>query len=335
MTLDRGGARPARVVGVHISGDTAKRYQSTELRLDFLVAIARAIRQRGWTDLDAIVLPAGYLRTDHWLAPISSEARRNLIGSSDLSSGCCFAASRIAQSSPGCVFVVGIDTNRRRSLGFRGDQALAAFNADGCLTVVRKIYPTDGDTNEWGRAPYLLDYADAASQARFLPLPSGRSAMLCLCYDSFVFSELALGPTHKLRHMRFRTDPSHGWDYLAPDDAWQWMGALRRQIAVHGPTVVLNPIHGFAREGSDVFWQRHGLAVASSATGGGLAIGAAHYRHGLPSPTHSMLSAIDAPAGQIGMGAFRRAHPATVVDSFTLRAAGHRSTRALIQLYQG
>jgi len=237
--------------------------------------------------------------------------------------------------SPGCVLVVGIDTNRYLPWGFRGDQALAAFNEGGCLTVVRKIFPTDGDTNECGRAPYLLDYSDAVGDNRFLPLPSGHNAMLCVCYDSFVFSELALGPSDKLRAMRYRTDNTEAWDLLRPQDAWDLLHDLRRQIALHSPTVVLNPIHGFERQGSDVFWQRHGLAVASSALGGGLAIGAAHYRRALPEPNYSLLSAIDVPANHVGLGANRRAHPSSVVDSFTLHARGHRSLKALIQLYEG
>ena len=335
MTSTEEGARPSRVVSVHIKGDTAKRYRATELRLDFLSVITRAIRRQEWQALDAIVLPAGYLRTDHWLALLPPTPRRELIGASDLSSACAQAIARLSQGSPGCVLVIGLDTNRCRSWGFRGDQALAAFNADGCLTVARKVFPTDGDTNEWGRAPYLLDFADADSEARFVPLPNGRTAMLCVCYDSFVFSELALGPTKKLNAMRYQSHPFDGWDDLTPTVAWEWMAALRRQVALHGPSVILNPVHGFERPGADVFWQRHGLAVASSAIGGGLAVGAAHYRRDLPAPTHNMLSAIGAPTNQIGMGPFRRAHTTSVIDSFTIGARGRHGLQALVQLYEG
>ena len=335
MTLNAEGARPCRVVSVQISGDTAKRPQSTTHRLDFLVAIARAIRQRGWTEVDAIVLPAGYLRADLWLAPLTAEERRHAVNTSELGMVCRFAISRIAERSPGCVLVVGIDTNRHRPWGFRGDQALAAFNDGGCITVVRKIFPTDGDTNEWGRTPYLLDRSDADGAARFLPLPSGRSAMLCVCYDSFVFSELALGPTTKLRAMRYQTDPIDGWDGLKPWQAWDWLQKLDSQIELHRPTVVLNPIHGFDRQGGDVFWQRHGLSVASSALGGGLAVGAAHYRRGLPNAEHAMMAALGAPSTHIQQGGRRRAYTAPAIDSFTLQHRALRGLGSLIQLFEG
>ena len=335
MTLDPEGARPCRVVSVQISGDTAKRPQTMSHRLDFLVAIVRAIRQQAWGQLDAVVLPAGYLRTDQWLAPLTPEERRHVINASELGMVCRFAISRLAERSPGCVLVVGIDTNRHRPWGFRGDQALAAFNEGGCITVVRKVFPTDGDTNEWGRTPYLLDRADADGAARFLPLPCGRTAILCLCYDSFVFSELAQGPTAKLRAMRYQTDPVDGWDALTPPQAWRWLQGLRHQIQLHEPTVVLNPIHGFERQGADVFWQRHGLSVASSALRGGFAVGAAHYRLGLPAPDHAMMASLGAPPVHIYQGGRRRAYTAPVVDSFALKHRGNRRLRALIQLFEG
>ncbi|RYZ87124.1 MAG: hypothetical protein EOP04_12415, partial [Proteobacteria bacterium] len=133
----------------------------------------------------------------------------------------------------------------------------------------------------------MLDRADADGMARFVPLPCGRTAILCVCYDSFVFSELALGPTTKLRAMRYRTDPVDGWDNLKPATSWQWISDLRARIGEHRVSVVLNPVHGFEREGSDVFWHRHGLAVASSGIGGGMAVGAAHYRDALPTDGHT------------------------------------------------
>ena len=63
MLSEMRGSRPARIVSIHVKGSPATRPRSTELRLDFMVTIMRAIRRRGWRALDAIVFPAGYLRT--------------------------------------------------------------------------------------------------------------------------------------------------------------------------------------------------------------------------------------------------------------------------------
>lgn len=334
MRDDTCGSRPARIVSTHIQGAPATLPRSTERRLEFMVAVARAIRRKAWHGLDALVFPAGYLRTDDWLAPASSDLRRAMIDAS-LGEICAHAIRKLDQSSPGCVLISGIDTNRYRPWGFRGDQALAAFGKDGCLTVVRKIFPTDGDTNEDGRTPYLLDFEDAAGEERFLPLANGDQAILCLCYDSFVFSELARGPTKKLRAMRYQLADLDGWDDLGPEQAWRWLTALRRRIDEHKPRVILNPIHGFDRPGREVFWQRHGLACASSYLSGAMAIGAAHYRTSLPNNHFAMLAARSAPFDHISLGHHRPAYPHSAIESFHFQGSGRDPMNALVQLHEG
>lgn len=334
MLSEMRGSRPARIVSIHVKGSPATRPRSTELRLDFMVTIMRAIRRRGWRALDTIVFPAGYLRTADWLAPAPTTLRRAMIDAS-VGDICVQAVRKLSEGSPGCVIVTGIDTNRFRPWGFRGDQALAAFNQDGCLAVVRKIFPTDGDTNEYGRAPYLLDHEDALTEDRFLPLPNGDIAMLCLCYDSFVFSELALGPTTKLRAMRYKTAVPDGWDDLTPTESWLWLSDLSHRIRTHWPRVLLNPIHGFDAPGREVLWHRHGLACASSFLGGGLAIGAAHYQRTLPTEGFAMLAATRAPPEQLGLANFRTAYTHAPTDSFSVRGSGRRPMNAFIQLHEG
>jgi hypothetical protein len=321
------------VVSVNVVGCPALRASSTEVRLDFIVSITRAIRRHGWTNLDAIIFPAGFLRTDHWLATMTASARRTALDQSVVGEVARVAASKLNDGSPGCILVMGIDTHRYQPWGFRGDQAAAAFNTGGCIAVTRKVFPVDGDTNEWGRAAYLLDRQDADGDERFFPLANGQRAMIAVCYDAFALSELALGPTGKLRAMRYRTDPVSGWAEFEPAERHDWLDALRDQIAHRAPRVLLNPIHGFVRPGSCRFWQRHGLASASSYLDGALCVGAAHFKSRLPLPHESWLATAKVPRDHLKRGNLRRSHEKRPQDAFELK---HRRTGrcALLRLFQ-
>ena len=326
-------ARPARLVSVNLVGSPALICTTTEVRLDLMVSIARAIRRRGWTDLDAVVFPAGFLRTDHWLAPMPSTSRREALDQSIVGDVARVAASKLNEGSPGCVFVVGIDTPRYLPWRFRGDQAAAVFNVSGCIGVTRKVFPVDGDTNEWGRLAYLLDKQDAVSDDRFIPLPNGQWSMIAVCYDAFVTSELALGPTGKLRAMRYRTDPVDGWAEFEPADRHDWLNGLREQIALHAPRVLLNPIHGFTRPGGCRYWQRHGLASASSYLNGALCVGAAHFKSELPRPHQSWLASGNVPLTHLKQANLRRSHEKRPQDAFELKVRNSQR-RALVRLFQ-
>lgn len=243
------------------------------------------------------------------------------------------AASKLNEGSPGCALVLGIDTHRYQPWGFRGDQAAAAFNVGGCIAVTRKVFPVDGDTNGWGRTEYLLDRQDAGGDERFIPLANGEWAMIGVCYDAFAMSELALGPSGKLRAMRYRTDAVEGWAEFEPAERLDWLDALRDQIAQRAPQVLLNPIHGFTRPGSCRFWQRHGLASASSYLEGALCVGAAHFKSGLPLPHESWLASAKVPRDHLKQANLRRSHEKRPRDAFELK---HRTTgrRALLRLFQ-
>lgn len=333
MQPSHGAARSARVVSVNFVGSPASRASTTAVRLDLLVAIARAIRRRQWTDLDAVVFPAGFLRTDHWLAPMPASARRAALDQSIVGDIARVAISKLSTASPGCALVLGFDTHRYQPWGFRGDQAAAAFNVGGCIAVTRKVFPVDGDTNEWGRSAYLLDQQDAGGEDRFIKLANGEWAMMAVCYDAFAMSELALGPTGKLRAMRYRTDPLDGWAEFEPAERHDWLDQLRDQIARRAPRVLLNPIHGFVRPRSCRFWQRHAIASASSYLDGALSIGAAHFQSGLPLPHESWLASANVPRDHLRQGNLRRCHEKRPQDEFELN---HRATgrRALLRLFQ-
>lgn len=328
------GDGTTRIVSVCVRGGPASRPQSTLARYELMSLVIADLRRHGWSHLDALVFPAGFYRSSRWLAPLRSEARREALDHADLGSVCRTAARRLRRRSPGCLVVVGVDTNRYKPWSFRGDQAIAAFDETGCVAVTRKVFPVDGDTNEYERSAYLLDEQDARTADRFVQLPSGRTAVLCVCYDAFVFSELALGPTAKLAAMRYRTDASSGWDYMSRGEAIRWITELKRNVVEQRPTVVLNPIHGFDRPGAEVFWQRHALASASSYLGGAMAVGAAHFVQRLPPRADSTLMAKDVPAAHIGEGVTRASHAGIPLASFVSTVPGRRPLQALVRLYQ-
>lgn len=324
----------SRVASVSILGCRATRYQTTRARLDFLIRVSRAIRQKGWASLQAVVWPAGYLRSSDWLAPLDPATRRAVIDDSEIGDVVRVAARKLDATSPGCILVVGLDTNRWLPMGFGGDQAATVFNVGGCIGLTRKMFPVNGDTNGSRRSPYLLDYQDAAGGDRFIPLSNGRWSMIGVCYDAFALAEQARGPTAKLRAFRYRTDPDHGWDFFDKGEAARWMETLNLQVASVRPDVFLNPIHGFERPGADRYWQRHGLSTASSALGGAMCVGAAHFKKALPSPLRSPLASANVPESHLGQGGRRRVQEALPIDAFVVRDRFNKNRQALVRLFE-
>lgn len=152
-----------------------------------------------------------------------------------------------------------------------------AFAPYGVIGIGQKVWPAEGDTNWDGRPPVVCYPADFSSPHRVVTLANGSRALLCACYDVFGVAEALIGPTARMRYIR----------YVAADQRYDGAGAgfvavRRRLVAEWGQLladqridVALAAVHRFQQPGRDIFWQRHGLATASAALGGGLTVGAA------------------------------------------------------------
>lgn len=324
---------PAKIVSVCPLGRPAGRTGQNDARFELLYAVIRHVTDRQWTDLDAVLFPAGFFRGRDWYAPLWFEERCDQLLSGEIGQVCQRAARRLARASPGCLLVVGVDTNKP-TWEWRGDQLVAAFAGEDVVGLARKLFPVDADTNEDGRAPYLLAAHDFNDPKRFVRLPSGAMAALSTCYDAFVFAELALGPTGKRAAMRYVLTRD-GPDDLTVEGRNRLLGQLTEQLAQHAPQAHLISIHNFERPGAEIYWQRHGIATACAALDGGFAVGAGHFAERLPAQLErAPLASAKIHRSHLFLSHNRRErkHPPTA--GFVVTLTGCPRAQALVRLFQ-
>lgn len=335
QSLQLGAHRPARIAALTLLGRPALRSTQNILRGELLAKVARKLKNRpGWSNLDALLAPAGLFRSDQWYGHSPTLFRLLQADEEDFSDVARAAAQRLQPSSPGCLVIVGVDS-RRPGRGFRGDQMVVAFNPTGAVGLARKSFPVDGDTNGWGRAPYLLFEQDGSDPRRFVTLANGDRAMLHACYDAFGLTELRIGPTHKRQAFRWAGDPDRWWRWLEEGEPNRWVRQWDQAIEEQGPSVNLVSVHGFERPGGEVYWQRHGIATASAALGGALTVGAAHYAEFLPEGWSSPLASSGVKRGHLFERCHRRARPLQPIDHFYVTLRAHPSLYGLVRLFQG
>jgi hypothetical protein len=101
------------------------------------------------------------------------------------------------------------------------------------------------------------------------------------------------------------------------------------------PDMALACIHDFDAPGRDSYWQRHGIAYASAALGGSLALGAAHFRYALPAAGSSTLAALGVRRSHLSAGAHRQAHRHEPLASVLIESDGRDKPKAHIRLFEG
>ncbi len=322
----------ARVVSVCVTGRPAAQERSNDARFELMALIARAISARRWSGLDAVLFPAGYFRSDLWFGPLSGLDRALAFDAEPFGDHSRAMARKLGRRSPGCHVVVGLDTRRSRHR-FSGDQLVVAFDGLGVSGAARKVFPVDGDTNCWERAPYLLFENDPDDPWRVLRLPSGGSALLSVCYDAFALAELRIGPTPKRRALRYFSDETDDWRWCERVVADAYLQRLDDFIEDRRPKINLVAIHGFERPGGELRWQRHGIATASAALNGAMTVGAAHYKHALPYRVENQpLAAARVDERQLWMAAHRPAATFPAVDGFYVKLSRPRLD-ALVRLF--
>ena len=329
----RGSPLRVRIATITILGRPALRVSQNQLRGELLIKVARRIRRRlGWSNLDALLAPAGMFRSDNWYGHLPSPMRLELADEEEFGEFAVRAATILSSTSPGCPVVIGVDS-RRPGRGFGGDQMVIAFGERGSSGLSRKSFPVDGDTNGWGRSPYLLFEEDGSDPWRGLKLPSGQTALLHSCYDAFALAEIVLGPTGKRRALRWAGDTDRWWRWFDEGEVDRWISGWAKSISQLRPNLNLVGVHGFEHPGGEVYWQRHGIATASAALGGIPTIGAGHYAHALPLGDGSPLAAFGVPISHIHDRQFRKAFLLKPKDHFEVWLRGEPHIRALIRLF--
>jgi hypothetical protein len=168
--------------------------------------------------------------------------------------------------------------------------------------------------------------------------PEHPTHFYALCYDVFGVAEAIVGPTVRIRYIR----------YVAPDQRYagtgaEFVAARRRLVADWGRLladqqvdVALSAVHRFQQPGRDIFWQRHGLATASAALDGGLAVGAAFFTDRLPDGRDrwgSPLAACSVPREHLSQGLHRSARRFEPTAMLTINGRRKGRPRALVRLF--
>jgi hypothetical protein len=293
-----------RIVSVCIEGKPVRKRKHNKRRGRALLAIVRSVLAKDWGRIDAVLLPAGYFLMSRRISKLDHDDRVAALQRERTFPAMKQASAALSRRHPGAVLVLGLDSKPRGN-GRAWDQVCVALRAGKIVAVAPKIFPTKGDTNEKGSV-IVPNAADYGSDRRFVDLPSGHRALLCMCYDTFGVAEAVTGPGRRASLIRWLYTKARGRHRVRDRDAVAkcldaWRDAVRR----NRPSVVLSAIHVFAAPGRDGYWQRHGISAASAALDGALSVGAANFRRLPAGHTRSSLTDKDRSRVYLRMGNHR------------------------------
>ncbi len=298
------------------------------------LAASEIVARSDWTPADAVLFPAGYFHLDHSLVTLAEPQQSQCIQAAPFAGACRRAAQHLDRWSPGVLLVVGIDAAPAHKR-LRGDQAVAAWRADALAGHAVKAIPVAEEAAGSADRRLASQWENYVSPTRFARLASGETAVVCVCYDAFGLAATADGPCTPFRSICLLDQHSRATPVSLPLQrslVARWQGLF----AAHRPTVALIAIHGFEHPGRDGYWQRHGIATASAALGGGLAVGAAHFRYALPvGANQSPLAAHGVSDRHLHAGTLRLAHNLPTRDAFWITIGNSTKPRALVRLFEG
>jgi hypothetical protein len=327
--------RSPRLATLCVRGRAANEPAMNKRRLALLQhAVLQLAEFTNWAPLDALVLPAGYFRIRRYLGPRDHASRIKALSREPFLTAIVDFCTTLEADHPGILIIVGVDSDGP-SRAVMGDQFGLAVSAAGIVGLARKVFPTASDTSPHRRC-YIPAAEDFVAASRYIVLPSGNKAVLCACYDMFGLAESAAEPT--IRTSAIRRLYADGKIVDARDPAFarlrtQCVAGFEKQFLAEAPDLALAVLHGFARPGLDNYWQRHGLATASSMLFGKLALASAHFRSKLPRIDQAPLAAIGAPDTHLIEGLYRTAWRRDPSDDCTVIFGG--SPAAVLRLYSG
>jgi len=298
-----------RIVSVCVHGKPLNNIHANAAREGLLQKAIHEISNRGWSGIDAVVLPGGFFCLDKYLGPLSYTERVAVLENTSFHEVCTSGCQHLSQSSPGVTIAVGIDTTEgpKNFPGFWPDQLCVAWNKEGIVGIGRKVFPVSPPKNEYYREEddeslhyicYVEDYKD---RNRIVSLGNGANAVLCACYDMFGCAEnpkisAETARTRNIRHIHDRTGLHSANIPRRPGSKIDSFKSLRTGcissfqtlLKANNVVVALGAIH---QDPSARYWQIHGIQACSAGLNGGLAIGAAHFSRSLPQKNKYNLSA--------------------------------------------
>lgn len=251
--------------------------------------------------IHVIVFPGGYLRHSGSLCGLPFDERKRQLERAPFASGLTEAARLMHRKCKGSLVIVGIDTAPK---GEPGDQLCVAWGHSGIVGIGRKVFPVKG----YEASSFSVDPRDFSEKRRVVELPNGQRAILCSCYDGFGIS----GP----KRFGKKIQRVHGYDTRT------WRSGSRFEKAVEGwdrlcqmADIALIAIHTFST-GNSSMWQRHGIATASAALGGGAVLAAAHFQRRLPYDAQ-LLASKGVATRHLALGQQRQGEPATPIKKWS------------------
>jgi hypothetical protein len=273
------------IATICVKGEKALDPKENPEREEILKEVVKKIVNEQWSNIDAIVFPGGFFRLNQYVEQ-SFQDRVSVLESYSFHNTCMQGCKDLSNSSPRVFIIAGVDTIEQR------DQLCVAWTSKGIAGIGRKVFPiSEEDPNN------LVYKNDFSTDYRVIRLPSGKTAVLCACYDMFGCSETTENPTARTDYIRHIGEGSITHEYrdsnfeeIRKECVNNFQDLLKR----HQVKIGIVAIHLFDKPGQDVYWRRHGIATCS-ATLQGLGIGAAHFKERLPDFKSSTLASAGVP----------------------------------------
>lgn len=295
--------QPVKIVTFCVKGTPSKNLHDNKSREELYKIGIDKIKQKGWKNLDAVLLPGQYFWLDGQVGQLSFDQRSLAISHTSFYTVCIDECTKLEVSSPGIMIVVGIDT--------KTDDLCVALSSKGIEGIGHKIFPAPDEAST-----YICYEEDYSTDMRIVTLPCGQNSVLCACYDMFGCAETPSEPTQRTKNI---CNLSNGITVFKVGHTKQssCVDKFQQLLTRHNVTVGMAAIHGFDKPGRDVMWQRHGIASCSAAIGG-LAIGAAHFSKCLPNLYNSPLAAGGVARNHLSLGHHRKANQLQPSDGFQI-----------------
>lgn len=327
------------VVNVSVLGETLSSKKETDSRISLLDGVAETIKSLSQDALvEFVLLPGGYFFSEHNIGELNHNERIKTLLKESFSKACINLAKDLEEQNPGIKIITGVDTASLK-LGnktYGGDQMIVAFNDKGIVGLGRKVFPVNEDVDGKKNPPMIVYENDFSSNSRVIELSSGKKAMLCSCYDMFGIATRFNEQSNKLSKIRvlknkegqFVTGRNLQLTKKSCFNSW------KNLFDENKVSIGISAIHRFNKPGRDIFWQRHGIASASAALNGNLAIGAAHYKEELPEQLNNIsLASKDVPIDHLSLGSFRKANHLKPLTLKTIQSKTDPQLKAVLRTY--
>ncbi len=324
--------KPLNIVTICASGDKAIDTNINAQRIALLEQSVQTILKSNWQELHAVVLPGGHFFAPFACGRLDYAGRKQALEVTEFAQALQKASKQLHTRYLDITVICGVDS-AKASDWESGDELCIAWNRSGIIGIGRKVFPTDRDSNGTGKGTSIAGYSeDYDSPHRVVTLSSGHRALLCACYDMFGLNEPieAFSPRKKyMRHIYHEGQLHQGSNKLLNPLRQQLITRWHNMIKQEQVDIAISAIHRFSAPNKDCFWQRHGIATASAALKGNLAIAASHFLK-LPYAMESPLAAFNVAAEHLTQAQYRKAHHYFATEGMTINSG---EDKALIRCY--